>query len=131
MAGGPLTAKELQEKHADLLLQPPFSEATTPYYLHQALTQRQPPIVVSHGTVKQWWKTYKLPASAEPLKTAQEFEDKHGQSKRHLAVDYPTAYKLVQALRKRDPPIFLSDGIAKQWLQKFAGHDQLHTVLHF
>ena len=56
-----LTAEELHEKYADLLSQAPFSEATTAYYLHQALTHREPPIAVSHGTVKQWWKKYKVP----------------------------------------------------------------------
>ena len=127
---GTLTAKQLHEQYADLLSQPPFSEATSAYLLHLALTSRQPPIQVSHGAVKQWWKTYKVAAGAGALKSAQELEDKYGDSIRPLVVDNPTAYKFCQALRKREPPIFVTDGVAKQWLQKFAQMQYVENVGH-
>ena len=71
--------------------------------LHKALTERRPPIVVTHGTVKEWVKKYKVAGDAEPLKSAQDFEDKYGDSIRHLAVEYPTAYKLYLYLNPALP----------------------------
>ena len=128
MARVSLSSQQLHDKYADLLLEAPFSQATSPYLLHKALTERRPPIAVSHAAVKHWWKTYKVSGGAEPLKSAQELEEKYGDSIRHLAVEYPSAYKLSRALEQRDPPIFVSDGIAKPWFQKFAGHDKRQYV---
>lgn len=39
-------------------------------------------------------------------------------------MEYPTAYKLCKALRDKDPPVYVSDGIAKQWLLRFHGELQ-------
>ncbi len=47
---------------------------------------------------------------------------------RHLVVEYPTGFKLCQALRGKDPPLYVSDGIAKEWLRKFGGHGDLKYV---
>ena len=105
MARASLTAAQLHAKYAQLLSQPPFSEATSAYHLHKALTGRQPPIAVSEAAVKQWWCTHRVTVDAAPLKSAQELEDKYGQTVRELAVAHPTAFRLVQVLRKRDPPI--------------------------
>ena len=99
-----LSAAQLQAKHADLLSQPPFSEATSAYHLHKALTGRRPPIAITHSAVKQWWNTHRVAGAAVPLQSAQELEDKYGQTVRDLAAAHPTAYKLVQALRQREPP---------------------------
>ena len=45
-------------------------------------------------------------------------------------MDNPTAYKFCQALRKREPPIFVTDGVAKQWLQKFAQMQYVENAGH-
>ncbi len=51
MARASLTAAQLHAKYAQLLSQPPFSDATSAYHLHKALTGRQPPIAVSEAAV--------------------------------------------------------------------------------
>ena len=60
--------------------------------------------------------------------TAAELQHQYGETLRELAVQHPTAYKLCQVLRKREPPIFVSDGVAKQWFKKFYWEDQLQHV---
>ena len=120
-----LTAAELQAQYGDVLSAPPLSEAGSPFLLHSALTQRQPPIAVSHAAVKVWWGKYKVAPGAEAVQSAQDLEDRHGAGIKHLVAEHPTAYKLCKALRERDPPLFVSDGIAKEWLRKFGGHGDL------
>ena len=63
----PLTAAQLHERHADLLRQAPYSEATSPQYLWRALGARRPPIPVTIAAVKQWWKKYGIPLKAQVL----------------------------------------------------------------
>ena len=75
-----ITNSQLEEQYGELLRQAPYSEAASPYLLHKALTNRRPPIAVSHAAVKHWWKTYKVSGGAEPLKSAQELEEKYGDS---------------------------------------------------
>ena len=52
-----------------------------------------------------------------------------------LVEDNRSAYKLCRALRESTPPIFIADGVAKEWLRKYrgdlkdinnAGHLELH-----
>ena len=74
----------MQEQYGDMLLQPPFSEAASPYYLHQALTRRQPPLAVSAAAVKEWFKKYRGAAGAQSQGNAQDLEDKYGEILRDL-----------------------------------------------
>ena len=60
--------------------------------------------------------------------SAQQLEDEHGASIRHLATDYPTPYKLCKVLREREPPLYISDGVAKQWLERFGGQADLRYI---
>ena len=103
MARASLTAAQLHAKYAQLLSQPPFSEATSAYHLHKALTGRQPPIAVSEAAVKQWWCTHRVTVDASPLKSAQELEDKYGQTVREKAVAHPTAFKQAKCLPNTTP----------------------------
>ena len=50
--------------------------------------------------------------------TAADFQDKYGDVAGPMATEYNTAYKLTAALRQLDPPICITDGVAKQWLAK-------------
>ena len=50
---------------------------------------------------------------------AADFQEKFGQLATPLVEQYNTAYKLTGALRKLDPPVFITDGVAKQWLAKY------------
>ncbi len=115
-----LNAKQLDEQYRGVLTQPPLSDCTSAYHLHKACQARQPKIDVSHETCKQWWKKYRV-ATTPSVSTAKELDDKYGERVRQLAPDNRSAYLLCKALRQCDPPIFVSDGIAKQWLHTYFG----------
>ena len=122
-----LTAEDLQRRHGDVLSQPPLCACASPRYLFQALTGMSPPVRVTEATVKQWWKKYKVSTELS-CTSAQQLEDEHGASIRDLTREYPTAYKLCKALRERESPLYISDGVAKQWLQRFGGQADLRYV---
>ena len=88
-----LTASELHAQCGELLSQPPFSEASTARVLHGALPSRQPPVEVSVGAVTIWWGKYKSAKGAETVPSAQDLEERYGDSIRHLGV------KVAQALQ--------------------------------
>ena len=104
--------------------------------LATALARRQPPIVVSHGALRQWINRRSIkPADAVTVTSVQELEEKYGALVKSLAAEHATAYKLCQALRAQTPPVYCSDGIAKGWFKKYgtilqridtAGHLELH-----
>ena len=116
-----LTAKDLQAKYGQLLQQPPFSDCGTAYLLHEALTKRKPPIAVKYSAVRIWWDKHRVSGGQKSVQNAKELEEKYGDILRPLAVENNTAYKLCDALKKRDPPLYVSDGVARQWLQKYYG----------
>ena len=45
-----------------------------------------------------------------------------------LAQEHKSAYLLCKALRERTPPLFISDSMAKQWLLKYFGQENLTKV---
>lgn len=91
-------------------------------------SQRQPPIPVSVGTVKQWWLKYRVSEGSIRLTTAAELEQQYGASIKHYAVEYPSAFRLCKALRERDPPICIDDKVAKDWLRTQPGHSDIVWV---
>ena len=110
-----VSAWQLEEQYGKLLRQTPYSDAASAYLLHQALKKKTPPVNVSYSAVRTWWSNHRTPAEAS-IKNAAELQAKYGDVLRSLAVDNPSAYLLVKALRERNPPIYVSDGIAKHWL---------------
>ena len=48
---------------------------------------------------------------------------------RHLAAEYKTPFKFCGALIKLQPPVYVSDYVAKQWLEKYSGNQALTIVL--
>ena len=53
-----------------------------------------------------------------------------------MAKEHSSAFLLCKALRQQNPPIFISDGVAKQWLKKYYGdvktiHNAGHLELQF
>ena len=46
-----------------------------------------------------------------------ELEAKYGELITQLADEYPTAYRLCAALKKRSPAVLVSDGFAKAWFK--------------
>ena len=88
--------------------------------LRTVLLQRQPPIDVSHGVLRQWLKRKSIkPADAITVSGADELQEKYGALVKGLVVVHATAYRLCQALRSESPAVYCSDGIAKQWFKKY------------
>ena len=110
-----LTAPELQDRYGAVLSQPPYSEVATPYLLRCAPQEREPAVEVSLKAVTVWWNKYKVPANAVSVASANALEELYGDSIRHLALENPTSYKLCGALRRREPPICVTDKIATVW----------------
>ena len=113
-----LTSAELHEQYADTLKRSPYCDAASPYLLHKAL-QTLVPNGITIGAVKNWWDVYRTVEGADRTSTAQQLQDRHGDSISHLAQECKTAWKLCNTLSKRQPPIFVSNSIAKEWLRDF------------
>ena len=69
-----------------------------------------------------------MPEGGEAVACAQDLEERYGDSIRHLALEYPTAFKLCSALRKREPPLCVTDKTARVWLQEHARHCDLQYI---
>ena len=112
---GSLSCVELERRYGPMLRYPPFSEASTPYLLHTALTTRRPtPLRVSQKVVAQWWRIHR-PGGGPDVSSAQDFETRYGGQARALQPFPTSAYRLCAALRERDPPIFVTDGILTEF----------------
>ena len=83
------------------------------------MLQRQPPIDVPVGVLRQWLKRSVKPPDAITVSSTKELEEKYGAVVKLLAAEHATAYKLCQALRTQTPPVYCSDGIAKEWIKKY------------
>lgn len=57
-------------------------------------------------------------------------QEQHGVLVAEVAKERPTYFKLCKALRERDPPLYISDAVARQWLAKYGGQGALHYVLN-
>ena len=113
-----LTSKQLQESHGELLREE-YADVDSAYLLHRALTGRGPPIRTSYAAEKTWFAKYRVNTGDQCAKNAEELDEKYGDILRASAVENSSSYKLRSALRCRDPPSYLADGLAKQWLKKY------------
>ena len=130
VSGHSLTAKELQDQYGDLLQQTHFSECPSAYLLHSALSRRTPPIHVSMGAVKTWCQKYKHGNVQFSVSSCKELHEKYGDLVNVLAVNSPSAYLLVRALRDREPAVYISDEVAKQWLKKYFNLSNIDNAGH-
>jgi hypothetical protein len=112
-----------------------YPDVTGREALRTVLLQRQPPIDVPEGVLRQWLKRSVKPADAITVSSADDLQEKYGDLVKGLVLVHATAYKLCQALRSQAPAVYCSDGIAKQWIKKYgselqyinsAGHLELH-----
>jgi hypothetical protein len=116
-----LSAKDLQDRYGEMLQELPYCNAASEYYLHKALTSRRPPLRITLAVVKQWWKKYKVLGGEQSVRNAQELDDQYGDIVRELAAESGTPFTLARALRERAEPLYVPDGILRQWFQKFQG----------
>ena len=126
----PLSAQQLHQQYGELLQQPPFCNAASPYLLHIALSKRSPPIDVSMAAVKTWWQKYKHGPIELSVSTAKELQEKYGDIAKALAVDNYSGYLLVKALRDGEPAVYISDGVARQWLKLYFNLSQIDNAGH-
>ena len=115
-----LSALELHQQYETILSEQPLCDCPSPYLLHAALTRRSPPISVSYAAVRQWWGKYRVTPGGISLDSVEALEQQYGDDIRHIAQEHNTAFKLCKALRSRDPPVFVSDAVAKHWLRRYA-----------
>ena len=54
------------------------------------------------------------------LDSDEALEQQFGDDIRHIAQKHNTAFKLCKALRSREPPVFVSDAVAKHWLRRYS-----------
>ena len=126
----PLSAKQLQEQYGELLQQPPLSECPSAYLLHIALSRMRPPIDVSSAAVKTWWQKYKQGQIELSVSSAKELQEKYGDIAKALAVNNSSGYLLVKALRDGEPAVYISDGVARQWLKLYFNLSQIENAGH-
>ena len=126
----PLSAKQLQEQYGELLQSPPLSECPSAYLLHSALSSRRPPIDVSMAAVKTWWQKYKHGQIQLSVSSAKELQEKYGDIVKALAVNNSSSYLLVKALRDGEPAVYISDGVARQWLKLYFNLSQIDNAGH-
>ena len=112
------TAVQFEKDHG-ALVRSEYSEYTGYEALCKVLGQRQPPIVVSEGVVRQWLKKSIKPADAVTVSSTDELQEKYGSLVKGLASEHATPYRLCKALRSQTPPLYVTDGIAKQWFKKY------------
>ena len=84
---------------------------------------------VSLDVVAEWWRRHRVGGGKYAVSSAQELEDQYGDVVRPLLDGSVTAYRLCKLLRERDPPLYVSDGVAKQWLSKQRiGEGELYII---
>ena len=121
-----LTANELQEGYAAELSDGALSRCTSPHYLHKELVSMG--LKVTEQACKQWWEKFRKPPNAVVISTAKTLQEQYGASIFHLAKDKISAYKLCKRLLERDPPVSVTHGVAKEWLKKYATHQDLTGI---
>ena len=67
---------------------------------------------VSLKVVAEWWRRHRVRGGQYTVSSAQELEDKYGDAVRALLDGSITVYRLCKQLRERDPPVYVSDGVA-------------------
>ena len=116
------TAADLDRQYGALLRQPPLSDLTSARYLQRALKAKR--IDVTEGVLKQWLLKYRTGDPTTGIggrMSAQELHEQYGAELKALSQEKKTRYLLCKALRERDPPVFITDSVARQWLEKYAG----------
>ena len=115
-----MTAAAFEEQYGDLVRRD-FSKYTTARTLKTALENRQPPIRVSDGLLKVWLAKTGLPEGAVKVSSCAELQEHYGDVLEVLAAETSSSYTLCSALKKRTPPVYVTDGVAKQWFKRCRG----------
>ncbi len=88
----PLTAQQLQRRHAQELIQAPLVDLATPYLLHQYLTQtRRTRLNVTDSVCMVWFSNCRTPAGGLRVGSAEDLEREYGDAGRSEAAEHRTA----------------------------------------
>ena len=87
----------------------------SPRMLAKALAARSPQIKVSEGVLRVWLDKFNLPEGAVAISTRHELSEKYGEVVAAMATEHGSGYRLQQALKKRDPPVYVTLGAAMGW----------------
>ena len=126
---GKSTAAVFQEQYGNLVSEQ-YAQYTTPHTLRMALSQRQPPIIVSDGMLKVWFAKYRLPSDAVSVSSAEELNRMYGDILPALAVQHPTSYRLMRALQTRTPPVYASGPTINHWLSRYFHMEPINSAAH-
>ena len=124
-----LTAALFHELYGNLVSEQ-FAEYTTARTLRVALSQREPPIIVTDGMLKIWFAKFRLPSDAVTVSSAEELHRRYGDLLPALAAQNPTAYRLTRVLKARTPPLYVSDAVLKQWLLRYFDAEPINSAGH-
>ncbi len=92
---------------------------------NKALLQRQPPLVVSVGVLKRWFGHYRCkrldPGHVQEVKlNGKQLEEQYGAELRALPCKaLESSYRLRKALLERVPPLPVSIGSLKIWIEVY------------
>ena len=112
-----ITANQFEKRYG-AMCRAEYPEHTGEKALRTVLLQRQPPIDVPEGVLRQYLKRSIKPANAITVSSSDDLQEKYGDLVKGLVIVHATAYRLCQALRAQSPAVYCSDGIAKQWIKK-------------
>ena len=126
---GKSTAAVFQEQYGNLVSEH-YAQYTTPYTLRMALSQRQPPIIVSDGMLKVWFAKYRLPSDVVTVSSVEELNRTYGDILLALAVQHPTSYRLMRALQTRTPPVYASDSMLRNWFLRYFNMEPVNSAAH-
>ena len=80
--------------------------------------------------LKVWFQTQRIQDGAVKVFSAEDLQQKCGSSLVLLAAEHSTAYKLRSALKARDPPVYASDGVLKQWFERYCNAEPVFSAAH-
>ena len=126
---GKLTAALFQERYGNLVSEH-FAQYTTARTLRVALSERQPPIIVTDGMLKIWFDKFRLPSDAVTVSSAEELHIMYGDILPALAAQNPTVYRLMRVLKARTPPLYVSDAVLRQWLLRYFDAEPVNSAGH-
>lgn len=70
-----------------------------------------------------------MPEGAVKVESALALQEQYGDLVLRLSVDHPSSYLLCKALRAQQPPLYVNDGVCKNWLLTYAsGLELVHSA---
>ncbi len=121
-----MNADQLHTKYGAALAAEPFVACTSARQLWNQFRLTYPHIAIGEQPFKTWLARHKLPQGATSVSTAAELEEKHGDTIRHLAAEYPRGFTLCKELTNIG--IHVTGAIAQRWLATYGGQSDMKLI---